>query len=104
MAETPDRPPKRRSKIAEDWRRLSWSARIAASPFFLYRIAISPLFPPSCRFNPTCSTYAVEAFAKHGPFRGFWLTLRRVLRCHPIKWLGGGEGYDPVPEPRRRGD
>ena len=58
-----------------------------------YRGAISPLFPPSCRFTPTCSQYALEALRRHGPFRGTWLTIRRLLRCHP--W--GGSGYDPVP-------
>ncbi|MEL6977310.1 MAG: membrane protein insertion efficiency factor YidD [Pseudomonadota bacterium] len=79
---------------------MSWPARIAASPIFLYQILISPMLPASCRFQPTCSAYATEAFQKHGPLYGGWLTLRRVLRCHPIKWLGGGEGYDPVPEKR----
>lgn len=58
-----------------------------------YRGAISPLLPPSCRFTPTCSQYALEALRRHGPFRGSWLALRRILRCHP--W--GGSGYDPVP-------
>jgi len=58
-----------------------------------YRYAISPLKPPSCRFTPTCSEYAVEALKKHGPFKGLYLAIRRVLRCHP--W--GGHGYDPVP-------
>ncbi|HQH40871.1 MAG TPA: membrane protein insertion efficiency factor YidD [Bacteroidales bacterium] len=58
-----------------------------------YRHAISPLKPPSCRFTPTCSEYAVEALKKHGPFKGLYLAVRRVLRCHP--W--GGHGYDPVP-------
>lgn len=58
-----------------------------------YRLFISPLTPPSCRFTPTCSVYAMEALQKHGPFKGLWLTLRRILRCHP--W--GGSGYDPVP-------
>lgn len=63
--------------------------------FFIraYQAAISPLFPPSCRFYPTCSTYTVEAIQKHGPFKGGWLGMRRILRCHP--WNAGG--YDPVP-------
>ena len=66
-------------------------------PFVLlikfYQLCISPFFPPSCRFTPTGSQYALEAFRKHGPFKGLYLTVRRLLRCHP--W--GGSGYDPVP-------
>ncbi len=58
-----------------------------------YQICISPLKPPTCRFTPTCSQYALEAFRKHGPIKGLYLTVRRLLRCHP--W--GGSGYDPVP-------
>ncbi len=58
-----------------------------------YRLAVSPLTPPSCRFMPTCSAYAEEAIQKHGAGRGAWLALRRILRCHPF----GGKGYDPVP-------
>lgn len=66
-------------------------------PIRLYQICLSPLFPPSCRFQPTCSHYAIEAIRVHGPLRGGWLALRRILRCHPIRWLGGASGYDPVP-------
>lgn len=62
-------------------------------PIRFYQGAISPHLGPSCRFTPTCSQYAVEALRRHGPFKGSWLTLRRLLRCHP--W--GGSGYDPVP-------
>lgn len=58
-----------------------------------YRKFISPYKHPCCRFTPTCSQYGLEAFRKYGPFKGFWLTLKRVLRCNP--W--GGSGYDPVP-------
>jgi len=58
-----------------------------------YQWVLRPLFPASCRFEPTCSHYAVEAIATHGPGRGLWLALRRVLRCNP--W--GGAGWDPVP-------
>ena len=62
-------------------------------PIHFYRNCISPLTPPSCRFTPTCSQYAIEALKKHGPLKGLYLSLRRILRCHP----GGGSGYDPVP-------
>ena len=62
-------------------------------PVRFYQKFISPLTPPSCRFTPTCSQYAVEALRKHGPVKGLWLAIRRILRCHP--W--GGSGYDPVP-------
>jgi putative membrane protein insertion efficiency factor len=58
-----------------------------------YRSCISPLTPPACRYTPTCSQYAQEAIVKYGPFRGGWLALKRILRCHPF----GGSGYDPVP-------
>ena len=58
-----------------------------------YKYCISPFKPPSCRFTPTCSTYALEALKKYGPFKGLYLAIRRILRCHP--W--GGSGYDPVP-------
>ena len=58
-----------------------------------YQLLVSPLLPPSCRYLPSCSAYAAEAIATHGAIRGTWLTLRRLLRCHP--W--GGSGWDPVP-------
>ena len=62
-------------------------------PIAFYQTCISPFTPASCRFTPTCSQYAKEAIIKHGPFKGLWLALKRLLRCHP--W--GGSGYDPVP-------
>lgn len=71
--------------------------KIAIFPFVLlilfYRRCISPFTPASCRFTPTCSQYALEAFRKYGPLKGLYLTVRRLARCHP--W--GGSGYDPVP-------
>ena len=71
--------------------------RALAYPFILlvrfYQVCISPLKPPCCRFTPTCSQYALQALRKHGPVKGLYLTVWRVLRCNP--W--GGSGYDPVP-------
>lgn len=64
-----------------------------------YQLCLSPLVPPSCRYQPTCSAYALEALQLHGPFRGTWLALKRIARCHPIERLGGRSGYDPVPQP-----
>jgi putative membrane protein insertion efficiency factor len=66
-------------------------------PLRLYQWLVSPLFPPACRFEPTCSHYAVEALKVHGPWRGLGLAARRLLRCHPFTSLGGSSGYDPVP-------
>jgi putative membrane protein insertion efficiency factor len=66
-------------------------------PIHFYRYCLSPFFPPSCRFMPTCSAYALEALHRHGPVKGSWLAARRISRCHPIAWLGGGSGVDPVP-------
>ena len=71
--------------------------RILSFPFIalikLYQWIISPILGPKCRFTPTCSAYAIEALKKHGVFKGLWLTIKRLGRCHP--W--GGHGYDPVP-------
>jgi putative membrane protein insertion efficiency factor len=64
-------------------------------PVRAYQLLVSPVLPPSCRFLPTCSDYAVEAVHRHGAGRGLLLALRRLARCHP--W--GGSGYDPVPDP-----
>lgn len=60
----------------------------------LYRLLISPLSVPTCRYTPTCSTYAIEALEAHGPIQGTILSIKRIARCHP--W--GGSGYDPVPD------
>lgn len=71
--------------------------QILIFPFLLlikfYQYVISPVLGPKCRFTPTCSNYALEAFKKYGLFKGFWLSLKRISRCHP--W--GGHGYDPLP-------
>lgn len=64
---------------------------------WIYRTFISPALPPACRYHPSCSRYAAEAIAVHGPIRGTWLAVRRLLRCHP--WSPGGP--DPVPGRRR---
>lgn len=58
-----------------------------------YQVVIGPYIPKSCRYVPSCSEYSLLAFKKWGPFKGFYLTVKRILRCHP--W--GGSGYDPVP-------
>jgi len=66
-----------------------------------YQQLLSPLFPPSCRFNPTCSQYAIDAITIHGPGKGLLLSLRRILRCHPFH----NGGYDPViPDPAMHGN
>jgi len=59
----------------------------------VYRVTLSPLLGPSCRFEPSCSAYALEALERHGAARGAWLSLRRMLRCHPFH----PAGFDPVP-------
>ena len=61
-----------------------------------YRFLISPLFGHSCRYLPTCSEYSIDALKTFGFFRGLFMSLKRILTCHPIKFLGGGEGFDPV--------
>jgi len=80
-----------RSTAAWNWK------SILSFPFValikLYQWIISPWIGPSCRYTPTCSQYGLEAFRKYGPIKGLWLTLTRIMRCHP--W--GGTGHDPVP-------
>ncbi|MBT6160096.1 membrane protein insertion efficiency factor YidD [Flavobacteriaceae bacterium] len=71
--------------------------RILIYPFVLlikgYQLFLSPLLPPTCRFQPTCSAYTMEALKKYGLFKGGWLGVKRISRCHP--W--GGSGHDPIP-------
>lgn len=67
--------------------------RVTQAPILFYRKVISPLTPPSCRFYPTCSMYALEAIEKHGAAKGSWLAMKRIARCHPFN----AGGYDPVP-------
>lgn len=71
--------------------------KIIQFPFILlirlYQVVISPLTPATCRFEPTCSHYSAEAIQKHGVFKGIWLSIIRISKCHP--W--GKSGYDPVP-------
>lgn len=68
-------------------------ARLAVGALRFYKKAISPFLPPACRFTPTCSEYAAEAIGRYGLFRGGWMGLRRLLRCHPFH----PGGHDPVP-------
>jgi uncharacterized protein len=76
---------------------MKWILKILSYPFIwlikIYQLVLSPIIGPKCRFTPTCSHYAVDAFKKYGVFKGFWLSVKRISKCHP--W--GGSGYDPVP-------
>jgi putative membrane protein insertion efficiency factor len=75
---------------------MRWLTRLLQFPILVYQRLLSPLLGPHCRFYPSCSSYAHTALERHGPVRGLWLAVRRVVRCGP--WTAGG--YDPVPEPR----
>ncbi|MEM9173334.1 MAG: membrane protein insertion efficiency factor YidD [Pseudomonadota bacterium] len=79
---------------------LSLAQRLVILPVRAYQLLISPWLGANCRFYPTCSSYCEEAVRTHGAWRGGWLSVRRLLRCHP--W--GGFGFDPVPEQTRRKD
>ncbi|MFZ4689981.1 MAG: membrane protein insertion efficiency factor YidD [Polymorphobacter sp.] len=68
-------------------------SRLLIVPIRLWQVTFSVILPPSCRFSPSCSHYAIEAISRHGPIKGGWLAARRIGRCHP--W--GSSGYDPVP-------
>jgi len=61
-----------------------------------YKYLISPLLGHSCRYLPTCSEYSIDALKEYGFFKGLLISIKRILSCHPIKFLGGGEGFDPV--------
>ena len=61
-----------------------------------YKYLISPLLGYSCRYLPTCSEYSIDALKEYGFFKGLLISIKRILSCHPIKFLGGGEGFDPV--------
>ena len=61
-----------------------------------YKYLVSPLFGYSCRYLPTCSQYSIDALKEFGFFKGLFMSIKRILSCHPIKFLGGGEGFDPV--------
>ena len=61
-----------------------------------YKYLISPILGRSCRYLPTCSEYSIDALKEYGFFKGLFLSTKRILSCHPIKFLGGGEGFDPV--------
>lgn len=74
-------------------------AHLVALPIRAYRLILSPWLGVNCRYQPTCSAYAIEALEKHGALRGGWLAVRRLARCNP--W--GGCGYDPVPAPKDKG-
>jgi putative membrane protein insertion efficiency factor len=68
-------------------------SRILILPIRVWQVTVSAVLPPTCRYSPSCSAYAIEALQRHGPVKGLWLGGRRIARCHP--W--GSSGYDPVP-------
>jgi uncharacterized protein len=71
-----------------------WLRKLYILPIRFYQWAISPMLGSACRYNPSCSRYTVEAIEEWGIFKGTWLGLKRIFRCHP--W--GGHGYDPIPK------
>ena len=75
--------------------------KIISLPIHIYRLFISPLTGKNCRFEPTCSEYALEALKTHGIFYGIYLSLKRILKCHP---LSQHSGYDPVPSKKQSQD
>lgn len=75
-------------------------AFVLSLPVRAYRVTFSPVVGHNCRYQPTCSAYALEALGRHGGLRGGWMAARRICRCHP--W--GGSGYDPVPGTEKSGE
>lgn len=79
-------------------------SRLVISLIHFYRWAVSPFLSPSCRFEPTCSRYAITSIEFHGLAKGTWMTLKRLARCHPYEKfaekIGASWGYDPVPAPK----
>tara|TARA_Y100000389_G_C17242022_1_gene403622 strand:- start:476 stop:727 length:252 start_codon:yes stop_codon:yes gene_type:complete len=75
---------------------MNFSTFILIKSIKFYQFLISPLLGQSCRYLPTCSEYSIEALKTYGFLRGSYLSLKRILSCHPIKFLGGGDGFDPV--------
>ena len=64
----------------------------------IYKYFVSPLFPFSCRYLPTCSEYFIDSVKLNGSLRGVYIGIKRILKCHPVKFLGGGSGFDPAPD------
>lgn len=77
-------------------RSMNWIKMLFKFPIVLYRKWISPLKPPTCRFYPSCSEYALQSIETHGPVKGAWLTVKRLGKCHPFH----PGGFDPVPPPK----
>ena len=75
----------------------NFAVRLLVSLVRLYQKTVSPLLPQTCRFYPSCSAYSIEALREHGALRGIWMTLRRILRCHPLS----AGGHDPVRKKKR---
>ena len=68
----------------------------------IYKFLISPFFSANCRYLPTCSEYFIDSLKIYGSLRGSFLGIKRILRCHPIKILGGSDGFDPVPKLKKK--
>ena len=83
-----------RANPAQLWGHMDFFARAVALPIYAYRYSLSPFIGHSCRHQPTCSVYGLEALARYGAIKGLYFTARRLMRCHP--W--GSSGFDPVPK------